>query len=177
MPTPILLMVRELAVGGGCERDLTKLALTIDRQKFAPHVACFHEGYRADELRAAGVPVTRFDVHSFRDRSALSGIAQFRRYTHQHGIRLVHAKRLTHQHLRRRRRPPPRRHRQPPRPSRTRLFKGPLPRPPLRPPRPSHRRQLRSHAPQPHRRRTCARPKDLPLLQWLHAGSLPPHSP
>ena len=91
MPEPILLMVRELAVGGGCERDLTKLALTIDRQKFTPHVACFHEGYRADEIRAAGLPVTRFPVRSFRDRSFVTGMVQFQRYTRQHRIRLVHA--------------------------------------------------------------------------------------
>ncbi len=91
MPEPILLMVRELAVGGGCERDLTKLALTIDRTRFEPHVACFHEGYRAEEIRAAGVPVSRFNVRSFRDRSLFTGISQYRRYVTEKGIRLVHA--------------------------------------------------------------------------------------
>lgn len=90
-PVPILLMVRELAVGGGCERDLTKLALTIDRRKFSPHVACFHEGWRAGEIRASGVPVVCFAVRSFRNRSALAGLAHFKRYTRQHAIRLVHA--------------------------------------------------------------------------------------
>ncbi len=84
-------MVRELAVGGGCERDLTKLALTIDRAHFTPHVGCFHEGYRAEEIRAAGIPVFRFPVRSFRDASLLAGIRQFKHYTRQHGIRLVHA--------------------------------------------------------------------------------------
>ena len=90
-PQPILLMVRELAVGGGCERDLSKLALTIDRKQFTPHVACFWDGARADEIRAAGVPVVRFNIRSYRDPTVISGARHFRSYLHEHRIRLVHA--------------------------------------------------------------------------------------
>jgi len=90
LPVPILLLARQLALGG-CERDLTKLALTIDRRKFSPHVACFHEGFRAAEIRSSGVPVTRFDISSFHDLSTLTGLTQFKTYVRQHAIRLVHA--------------------------------------------------------------------------------------
>lgn len=83
-------MVRELGIGG-CERDLAKLAKRLDRSQFEPHVGCFRDfGFRADELRAAGIPIVRFPVTSFRSPSFVRGIAAFRKYTHQHNIRLVH---------------------------------------------------------------------------------------
>jgi glycosyltransferase involved in cell wall biosynthesis len=89
-PIPVMLMVRELAAGG-CERDLSKLARAIDRSKFAPHVGCFiDEGLRAEEVRAAGVPVIRFPVRSFQSWSALRGARQMGRYLREQGIKLVH---------------------------------------------------------------------------------------
>jgi hypothetical protein len=58
-PVPVLLMVRELGIGG-CERDVVKLAKAIDRSKFTPHVGCFvSQGLRYEELRATGTPIIR----------------------------------------------------------------------------------------------------------------------
>jgi glycosyltransferase involved in cell wall biosynthesis len=89
-PVPVLLMVRELGIGG-CERDLAKLAKVLDRSKFTPHVGCFiSEGLRSAELRAAGVPIVRFPVRSFQSWSAVQGARQMGRYLREHQIRLVH---------------------------------------------------------------------------------------
>lgn len=91
MAEPVLLLVRELHLGG-CERDLTRLAIHLDRQRFTPHVGCFHEeGVCLPPLREAGVPIVRFPVTSFRNWSAIQGALQLRRYVREHGIRLVHA--------------------------------------------------------------------------------------
>jgi glycosyltransferase involved in cell wall biosynthesis len=90
-PWPILLMVRELGIGG-CERDLTKLAKKLDRTRFAPHVGCFHsEGLRTAELQAAGIPIVRFPVTSLKSWSAIEGGRQMGRYLKDNGIVIVHA--------------------------------------------------------------------------------------
>ncbi len=90
-PQPVLLLVRELGIGG-CERDLSRVARGLDRQRFAPHVGCFHDhGFRAAEIRDAGVPVVRFPVRSFKDRTFWRGFGQLREYIRRHGIGLVHA--------------------------------------------------------------------------------------
>jgi glycosyltransferase involved in cell wall biosynthesis len=87
---PVLLMVRELGIGG-CERDLTKLAKRLDRERFEPHVGCFRgEGLRTAELREAGVPIVQFPVTSFKNASFLKGVVQFRQYVRRHRIRLLH---------------------------------------------------------------------------------------
>lgn len=86
-----MLLVRELGIGG-CERDLTKVAKHLDRSRFEPHVGCFRDqGLRRDELEAAGVPLVRFPVASFRSPSFLAALAEFRRYANAHRIALVHA--------------------------------------------------------------------------------------
>lgn len=83
-------MVRELGIGG-CERDLTRAALGLDRSLFEPHVACFcPEGPRGEELRQAGVPIVRLPVTSFRSLSALRGARQMGEYLRRHKIKLVH---------------------------------------------------------------------------------------
>ncbi|MDX2150587.1 MAG: glycosyltransferase [Bryobacteraceae bacterium] len=88
-PTPILLFVRELHQGG-CERDLTKLALHLDRSRFQPHVGCFYgDGLRASELRDGGLPPVEFPVHSFRSPALLPHAFALRRYVQKHRIRLV----------------------------------------------------------------------------------------
>src|SRR5438270_817462 len=52
-----MLLARELGLGG-TERQLTETALALDRSEFASHVGCFTAGgFRAHELREAGVPV------------------------------------------------------------------------------------------------------------------------
>jgi glycosyltransferase involved in cell wall biosynthesis len=86
---PVLLLARELGIGGS-ERQLAVTAMSLDRTRFEPHVGCFHEGFRADELRAAGVPVVRFPVTSFKSPSALNGARAMGRYLKEHGIELVH---------------------------------------------------------------------------------------
>ncbi len=82
--------MRELGTGG-CERDLTKLALKINRDLFCPHVAYFNEGFRVPELREAGIDLLDLGVKSFRNFSALEGAGRLRRYVKEHNIVLSHA--------------------------------------------------------------------------------------
>ena len=89
-PWPILLMVRKLDIGG-CERDLTKIAIGIDRSRFEPHVGTFRpEGLRVGELKAAGIPIAHFPVSSFLSHGALEGALLMGQYIRKHGIQLVH---------------------------------------------------------------------------------------
>ena len=89
-PTPVLLMARELNLGG-TERQLTEIARSLDRVSFEPHVGCLREaGMRGEELRAAGVPVVRFPADSFRSPSLISGIRKLGAYIREHGIEIVH---------------------------------------------------------------------------------------
>jgi L-malate glycosyltransferase len=88
---PILLTVRELH-HGGIERDITKIALNLNRSRFEPHVASYHaEGMRFEELSRAGVPFLHLPLSSLKSPSALSAAMKVRRYIRDHGIRLVHA--------------------------------------------------------------------------------------
>ena len=97
-PTPVsperrvrvLLMVRELGIGG-TERQATATALALDRRIFAPHIVAFRaRGFRADELREAGIPVFQIPVKSLRGPSAVQGALILGRYIRRHGIDLVH---------------------------------------------------------------------------------------
>lgn len=91
MAVPILLMVRELGIGG-CERDLTKLAIGLDRSRFEPHVGCLiSEGMRGEELRRHGVPVVRFNMPALFSTAAFSAARQLGRYLKEHRIQLVQA--------------------------------------------------------------------------------------
>lgn len=88
---PILLTVRELH-HGGIERDVTKIALNLNRSRFEPHVASYHaEGMRFEELSRAAVPFLHLPLSSLKSPSALSAAMKVRRYIRDHGIRLVHA--------------------------------------------------------------------------------------
>ena len=90
-PIPILLMVRELDMGG-CERDLTKVAIGLDRSLFTPFAGCFHpNGMRAAELRAAKVPIVQFPVTSFASRSTLKVARQFGQFVADNKIQIVHS--------------------------------------------------------------------------------------
>jgi L-malate glycosyltransferase len=84
-----MLMVRELGPGG-TERQLTELARALDPKQLQVHVGCFHEGIRADELHAAGIPIVRLPVTSFLNASAPFGAWQLGHYLRRHKIRLVH---------------------------------------------------------------------------------------
>ena len=88
---PILLTVRELH-HGGIERDVTKIALNLDRSRFEPHVASYQaKGMRFEELSRAGVPFLHVPLSSLKSPSALSAAMKVRRYIRNHGIRLIHA--------------------------------------------------------------------------------------
>ncbi len=90
-PIPVLLMVRELGIGG-CERDLTKVAIGLDRSLFQPYVGCFlAQGLRTAELRAHNIPIVRFNVPSFASVAALKSAVQMGAFIKSHGIQVVHA--------------------------------------------------------------------------------------
>lgn len=89
-PVPVLLMVRSLTAGG-TERQLAAVAGALDRDRFSPHVACFTaQGFRADELRAAGVPLLDLSLTSLIKPEALRAARKLRAYLREHSIRLVH---------------------------------------------------------------------------------------
>jgi glycosyltransferase involved in cell wall biosynthesis len=84
-------MARELGLGG-TERQLAEIALSLDRGRFEPHVGCFTDGgFRAKELREAGVPILELGVRSLVSASAWSGARRMGAYLVRHGIELVHA--------------------------------------------------------------------------------------
>src|SRR5882757_10038831 len=86
-----MLLARELGLGG-TERQLAETALALDRAQFEPHVGCFTGGgFRAHDLREAGVPILELGVRSLVSASALAGACRMGRYLAQHRIRLVHA--------------------------------------------------------------------------------------
>ncbi len=88
---PVLLMVRELGIGG-CERDLTKLAIGLDRSRFIPFVGCFRpDGLRTAELQAHGIPIVAFDVPSFASPAALRAARGLGAFIRKNGIQVVHA--------------------------------------------------------------------------------------
>jgi len=89
MPAPIavLLMVRELNLGGS-ERQMAEIARAMDRSRFDPRVGCFRPaGLRAEDLRAAGVPIVHFPVPSM---AGAKGALRIAAYIREQGIRLVH---------------------------------------------------------------------------------------
>lgn len=89
-PVPVLFACHTLGAGG-TERQMTEMACHLDRRRFQPHVMAFHpEGFRAEELRAAGVPVVELPVRSLRDSSALRGAFVLRSYLRRHRIQIVH---------------------------------------------------------------------------------------
>jgi hypothetical protein len=88
---PVLLLVDSLG-HGGCERDATKIAVGLDRNRFEPHIAVFHAGgFLVPQLEAAGVPILSLPLRSFVNSSARVAARQMGDYIRDHGIRLVHA--------------------------------------------------------------------------------------
>src|SRR5277367_1694493 len=86
MKPAILLMVRELHHGGS-ERQMTEVALSLDRDQFTPHVGAFIVGgSRADELRAAGVPVVKIPVRSLKSPRSLAAAWELTRYIRANNI-------------------------------------------------------------------------------------------
>lgn len=83
-------MVRSLD-HGGCERDAAKIATGLDRNRFKPHVAVFHQGgFREPEVLGAGIDVVHVPVTSFGNLSTVRGARILGRYIRKHGIQLVH---------------------------------------------------------------------------------------
>ncbi len=90
-PIPVLLMTYDLRVGG-TERQLTEVALHLDRRNFTPHVACIHlQGARYAELQRAGIPLTEFSFPSFGSPKAPFAAFRLAAYLRRHRIRIVHA--------------------------------------------------------------------------------------
>lgn len=90
-PVPVLLAVRELNCGG-IERDVTKIALKLDRTRFVPHVATYSaRGLRYEELKAAGIPILELPILSLASSSAIKAALKAAQYIRRHGIRVVHA--------------------------------------------------------------------------------------
>ena len=83
-------MVRALGLGGS-ERQMAELALALDKTEFEAHVGCFlDDGFRAQELRRAGIPILALPVRSLMAFNALEGAWQMGQYIRRHGIQLVH---------------------------------------------------------------------------------------
>lgn len=90
-PVPVLFVVRELGLGG-IERDVTKLALRIDRNRFTPFVATYKpEGPRYDELQRAGIPVLHLEFPSLLSVAAVHAAIRFASFVRNHQIQIVHA--------------------------------------------------------------------------------------
>jgi glycosyltransferase involved in cell wall biosynthesis len=85
---PVLLMAHSLGHGGG-ERQLALTALSLDRSRFQPHVACYHGGFWADRLKQAGVPLFFIRSRSLMSAEALREVRRLRQYIRSHGIRIV----------------------------------------------------------------------------------------
>lgn len=89
--TPVLLVVRELGLGG-IERDVTKLALGLDRERYVPYVAAYKpSGPRFDELTKANIPVLPLEFPSLLSRQAVFAAARFASFVERHRIGIVHA--------------------------------------------------------------------------------------
>jgi glycosyltransferase involved in cell wall biosynthesis len=90
-PVPVLITARELNLGG-VERDVCKIAIGLDRNRFTPHVASYKaEGFRYEELQRAGVPVLHLPMASVYSADALRSAGMLRLYIRQHQIQLVHS--------------------------------------------------------------------------------------
>ncbi len=88
---PVLLMVRELGLGG-TERQLVETARFLDRERFVPHVGCFRPGgLRRKDLDQAGVPVMHLPVYSFKSPAVFKAVAQLIGYIRQNHIQIVHS--------------------------------------------------------------------------------------
>jgi L-malate glycosyltransferase len=88
-PVPILYVIHSLG-HGGMERQMSAIVSRLDRSRFEPHVACVIEGFRADEMRRAGVPIIRIPIRSFWDPGPFALAKFLSEYIKQYGIKMVH---------------------------------------------------------------------------------------
>jgi L-malate glycosyltransferase len=91
-PIPVLLLVRELGIGG-TERQLVETARFLDPNRFMAHVGCFRPtGPRLADLERAGVPILHLPMHSFRSPAVLLSASRvFADYIRRHHIQVVHS--------------------------------------------------------------------------------------
>ena len=90
-PVPVLLLVRELGVGG-TERQLVETARFLQRERFVPHVGCFRpDGPRRADLESAGVPILVLPIRSFLSAQVASAASRLIGYIRQHHIQVVHS--------------------------------------------------------------------------------------
>ncbi len=89
---PVLLLVRELGIGG-TERQLTETARFLQAgRRFVPHVGCFRpNGLRRSDLESAGVPILHLPVYSFKSPKVVAAAQQLIRYIHRENIQIVHS--------------------------------------------------------------------------------------
>ena len=72
------------------ERQVAALCRGMDPARYRPHVATLVEGFRSQELRAAGIPVFVLPLKTFLDPGPVALTGMLRAYIREHGIRLVH---------------------------------------------------------------------------------------
>lgn len=90
-PIPVLLLAQQLTQGGS-ERQLTETAKALDRSRFSPRTAVLRPGgLRVEELRANGVPVVEFPLHSFGSPLTLQRAWELGSYIRRQRIQLVHS--------------------------------------------------------------------------------------
>lgn len=90
-PDPILLMTRELDLGG-TERQLSVVARFLDSQKFRVTVGTFvGRGIRRAELDEAGIPVLEIPVRALYSPKVYPAGRMLREYVRRAGVRLVHS--------------------------------------------------------------------------------------
>lgn len=88
---PVLLMVRELGIGG-TERQLVETARFLRRDRFLPHVGCFRpDGLRRRDLEMAEVPILHLPVYSFKSAAVLKAASQLIQYIRNNHIQIVHS--------------------------------------------------------------------------------------
>ena len=89
-PRNVILMTRTLG-HGGTERQLTGIALSLNRDLFIPHVVCVEaSGFRAEELHRGGVPILELPLTSMTNPHCFSCAIKLRRYIRRHRIDLMH---------------------------------------------------------------------------------------
>jgi len=90
IPRNVILMTRTLG-HGGTERQLTEIALSLNRDIFTPHVCCVEaRGFRAEQLNRSGVPILELPMTSLMGRQCLASIVRLRSYLREHRIALMH---------------------------------------------------------------------------------------
>ncbi len=90
-PIPVLLLVRELHIGG-TERQVAIVAKHLDPKQFSVRVCCFRQGgIRQIELEAAGVPVWELPVRAFWSPASFAHALSLRKYLIRENIAIVHS--------------------------------------------------------------------------------------